>query len=76
MNRKAKKAFNFPQSSRSGTRKNSKVFIVAITTICVSAFSREQHPLKIQTAIAISETPINIVSSLAWSLPKILATIS
>lgn len=62
---KAKIIFAFPQSSRSGTRKNSKIFMIAITIVCVRAFSLDFIPLKIQTAIAISNIPINAVINLA-----------
>ena len=76
MNRKANNKLNLPHKSKSGTKINSKTFIVAITIICVIAFSRVAMPLKIQTAIAISESPIALVKSPAWLLPKSLATIS
>ena len=76
MNVKAKTAFALPQSNKSGTRKNSKEFIIAITRICITVLSRVRIPLKIQTAIPISATPIRNVRDLACSLPKILVTIS
>ena len=72
MNRKAKIAFAFPQSNKSGTSINSNVFIVAIIRICVIALSLVLMPLKIQTAIAISDRPIKNVSSRALLLPKFL----
>lgn len=76
MNSNANNKLNLPHKSKSGTKINSKTFIVAMTVICVIAFSLGLIPLKIQTAIAISESPIALVKSSAWSLPKILATIS
>ena len=76
MNRNANNALNLPHNSKSGTKMNSNAFIVAITMICVIAFSLDLNPLKIQTAIAISENPIALVKTAAWSLPRILATIS
>jgi len=75
MNRKANNALPLPHNNKSGTRKNSRVFIAPITRICVTALSRVFIPLKIQMAITISESPIKSVSSLACSSPKILATI-
>ena len=76
MNIKAKIEFAFPQNNKSGTSINSRVFIVAITRICVAVFSRVLMPFKIQTVISVSESPIKIVSSRECSLPKIFATIS
>lgn len=76
MNRKAKKTFAFPQSSRSDARKNSKVFMIAIIRIWEIALSLDHFPLSIQTAIAISEIPIKMVNNLEWSVSKILPTIS
>ena len=76
MKRNANKALNLPHKSKSGAIINSKLFIVAITTTCVIALSLVLKPLKIQTAIAISEKPIALVKTPAWALPIILATIS
>lgn len=76
MNRNANKALNLPHKSKSGANTNSRLFIVAITTICVIALSFVLMPLNIQTAIAISEKPIVLVKTSAWALPMILATIS
>ena len=76
MNRKAKIAFVFPHNNKSGTRTNSKVFIVIITRICVAALSLIQMPLNIQMAIPISVSPIKKVSNRACSCPKMFATIS
>jgi hypothetical protein len=39
MNRNANKALNLPHKSKSGANTNSRLFIVAITTICVIALS-------------------------------------
>ena len=60
----AKIAFAFPHSNKSGTRINSKMFIVAMTNIWVTAFSRVHILLKIQIAIKISESPIKSVKGL------------
>lgn len=57
--------FIFPQSNKSGTRMNSKMFIVATMMICDKAFKRFLIPLKIQPAIPTSENPINKVKGLA-----------
>lgn len=72
----AKKALNLPQSSRSGTSINSKIFMTATTTICVMAFHLGLKRDKIQRAMTISEMPMRTVKGLAYSSPKMLATIS
>ena len=76
MNINAKNAFALPHRSKSGARKNSSVFIVAMIMICTIALTLVQILVKIQMAIAISESPIKTVSIRACSFPKILATIS
>ena len=71
----AKNKFALPHNNKSGTRTNSKAFIVAMTTICVIVLRRVHKPLKIHTAIPISESPIRIVKGLELSTPKICPTI-
>lgn len=71
----AKTAFNFPQSNKSGARKNSIVFMVAIIRIWTVAFSLGLIPESIQTAIADSKRPIRTVSARELFSPNILATI-
>lgn len=66
---------NFPQSNKSGTSINSRMFIIATTSICVIALKRDLIPLKIHMAINISDTPIALVISPANSSPKIPDTI-
>lgn len=61
MNKNAKKALAFPQSNKSGTSVNSSIFMVAMMMICVHALNRGKMPLKIQTAMIISDTPIAFV---------------
>ena len=75
MNKNANKALNRPHKSRSGTRKNSSVFMAAMITIWVIAFSLDRQPLKIQTAITVSAIPISLVNNPAWASPMIRATI-
>ena len=65
MNRKANNALNLPHKSSSGTKINSKAFMMAMIIICAIAFNRDLIPLNIQIAIAISEIPIAMVNSLA-----------
>lgn len=67
--------FNLPQRSKSGTKLNSKMFIVATTVICAIALRRDLSFVKIHITITISESPIKIVKGLEKSFPKILATI-
>lgn len=74
MNIKAKIAFAFPHSNKSGARKNSNAFITAMISICATELSREYLPLSIQIAIPISESPIRNVRDFECSFPKILAT--
>ena len=50
--------------------------MVPMITICEMAFSLGHFPLRIQTAMAISEKPIAFVNIVACSCPKITATIS
>ena len=63
MKRNAKSALNLPHNKRSGTRKNSRLFMAAITIIWVTAFNLVRIPLIIQMAIKVSESPINNVNS-------------
>jgi hypothetical protein len=72
---KANIALALPQSSKSGTRINSSVFIIAIMRIWTQAFSLDLIPLKIQIAIKISEIPMAIVNSLECSVCRIFDTI-
>lgn len=67
---------NLPQSSKSGARKNSIIFMVNTTMIWLIAFNLDLYSLMIQIAIAISDKPISIVSGLALVSPSIRATIS
>lgn len=75
MNKNAKNALAFPQSNKSGTSVNSKIFMVAMMMICVQALKRGKMPLKIQTAITISEMPIAFVKIEAYDSPNIRDTI-
>ena len=61
---KAKKALNFPQSNSSGVMTNSKMFILAMITICTTALNFEYLLDRIQNAIAISRHPIVIIRGL------------
>ncbi len=76
MKSKANRALSLPQSKRSGTSTNSKVFIVATMLIWAIALSLVLNLDHTQTAIAISEIPISIVKGLAWASSNMLATIS
>lgn len=76
MNIIANNKLNLPHKSKSGAKINSRTFMVAMIIICVIAFNLVFSPLRIQIAIAISETPIAFVKRPAWSMPNILATIS
>ena len=75
MKRSANNELSLPQSNKPGTKINSSVFIVPIIIICVMAQNLFLNPLKIQIAITISESPINVVRSREWSLPNIRETI-
>jgi hypothetical protein len=75
MNKKAKMELNFPQSNKLGTSRNSSMFIVAMITIWVIAFSLDLMLLIIQIAITISDIPMAMVKNLAYSFPNMLATI-
>ena len=70
----ANTALASPQSSKSGTRINSSVFIVAIIKIWTMALSLDLILLNIQIAIKISEMPMEIVKRRECSFPRILAT--
>ena len=76
MSKVANKALAFPNNKRSGARKNSIVFMVAIRKTCVNAHHRDLKLLITQTAIRISETPIILVRTGACCSPSILATIA
>jgi len=67
--------FIFPKSSKSGVRKNSIAFIVAIIIICVIAQNRDLILLKTQIPINTSQTPMAFVKKIACSLPKMRETI-
>lgn len=67
--------FIFPQSNKSGTKMNSKIFISAIINICEIAFILALNLVIIQMAIAISEKPIIFVKIKAFSFPNISPTI-
>ena len=58
----AKTAFAFPHNNKSGTRKNSIIFIAAIISIWVIAFNLDAVPLKTHEAIIVSAMPIDNVS--------------
>jgi len=75
MNKNANNALNRPHKSRSGARKNSRVFMTAMITIWVIAFSLGHQPLKIQMAMIVSAIPISLVNNPAWASPMIRATI-
>lgn len=64
MNNNANTAFSLPHNKRSGTKINSKTFIVATTAICVIALNFDLNFVKTQIAITISESPMKIVKSL------------
>lgn len=57
--------FNLPQSSKSGAKKNSKIFIEATKTIWVIAAKRDLNLSDTHIAIRISESPIKTVSGFA-----------
>lgn len=64
-----------PNKRSSGTNRNSIVFIAATINICISAHHRDFIPLRIQTAIKISNIPIVVVIKGESSSPSILPTI-
>ena len=76
MNIIANNKLNLPHKSKSGAKTNSKTFMIAMIIICEIAFNLVLIPLRIQIAIAISETPIAFVKRPACWLPNIRATIS
>ena len=76
MKMKANIVLALPQSSISGTKINSKIFIVAIPKTCTMALNPDLRSLKIHTAIKISKQPMIIVNDGAFSDPRIFATIS
>ncbi|BDD04554.1 hypothetical protein AUTU_20370 [Aureibacter tunicatorum] len=55
---------SLPQSKRSGTSINSKIFMHATTRICKMALSLDLNLLNAQIAIMISDIPISIVKGL------------
>lgn len=75
INRRAKTELNRPQRRRSGTSINSRMFMIATIRIWTIAFSLGIMPARIHSAMTISEIPINKVSGLENSSPKICATI-
>ncbi len=72
----AKTMFNFPNSNKSGAKKNSKTFIVPMIRICKVEQILAFILVKIQKNIATSNKPIIIVKFGATLFPKIVATIS
>lgn len=72
----ANSELNFPHNKRSGTNRNSNIFIMAIMPICIRAFKRGHKLVRIQIPMQTSETPIRMVKSLACSSPKIVPTIN
>ncbi len=67
--------FILPNSRRSGTSINSRIFIVKTIMICITAARRENFLLITHTNIQISRTPITFTAKNEISLPSILATI-
>jgi hypothetical protein len=61
MKSNANTELSLPQSKRSGTRMNSKVFIIATMSICVIALSLDLNLEITQTAIKISDKPIRTI---------------
>lgn len=76
ISRNAKRALYRPHNNKWGTNMNSMIFIVAITSICAMALSRDLIPLRIHKDISISEMPISLVNRTAWLVPKMVETIS
>lgn len=67
--------FILPKSRRSGTRINSRIFIVKTIMICITAAKRENFLLMTQMNIQISRTPITFTAIKEISLPSIFDTI-
>ncbi len=59
----AKTMFNLPYSNKSGTAKNSIMFIVAIIIICKTAHHFDWILLTIHTNINTSKMPIVLVKN-------------
>ena len=71
----AKIRLNLPHNSKSGTTRNSIIFIVKIMMICSIALNLGAMPVKIQAAINTSEKPMALVSKMEYSVPIIRETI-
>ena len=67
--------FILPKSRRSGTRINSRIFIVITIMICITAAWRENFLLMTQMNIQISRAPIIFTATKEISFPSILSTI-
>jgi hypothetical protein len=76
MKRKANTELYFPHSSKSGTRINSRIFILETTIIWRMELSRDHLPLTTHNAMIISEMPMIIVNGCAYVSPRILPTMS
>lgn len=70
INRNAKREFNLPHRSKSGTSKYSKIFIMATINIWTMAFSLEWIRLKTHIAMSISLMPMKIVIILDSDLSR------
>ena len=76
INMTAKTIFNFPNSNKSGAKKNSNMFMIPMTRICNIEQILAFILVKIQKNIPTSNNPIITVKPGATLSPKILATIS
>ena len=63
----ANRKFILPHNNKSGTNKDSNIFMVNTITNCNTTFNLDLYPDTIQIAIIISEKPMSMVISLECS---------